>query len=184
VNIYEKLQKIKAELLDCDLKKSGNNKFAGFKYYELGDFLPAIIKLCDKYKVFTLIRFAPEFAELAAFDSESEQNPIVITSPTEKLEIKGANAIQALGGVQTYMRRYLYMAMFDICENDVFDAVSGHFEQQKNYSCAICKKPFEICEINGKKYTPEQVHNKAASLSADGLARCKKCRRVHPVQSG
>jgi hypothetical protein len=173
VNIYEKLQKIKVELLGCDLKKSGNNKFVGFKYYELGDFMPAIIRLCDKYKVCTIIRFNTEFAELAAFDCESEQNPVVITSPIEKIEIKGSNVIQALGGTQTYMRRYLYMAMFDICENDVFDAASG---QQNDFSCANCGKSFEECEVGGKKYTPKQVFNKAKSLSDDGLARCKKCR--------
>ncbi|MDR2074009.1 MAG: ERF family protein [Oscillospiraceae bacterium] len=124
MNIYEKLQKIKVELLECNLKKSGNNKFSGFKYYELSDFMPHIIRLCDKYKVCTVIRFNKEFAELLAFDSEilGDQTPISVTSPIEKLEIKGTNAIQAIGGTQTYIRRYLYMAMFDITENDVFDA--------------------------------------------------------------
>jgi hypothetical protein len=43
MNIYEKVQKIKLELLEANIKKSGNNKFSGFKYYELGDFMPHII---------------------------------------------------------------------------------------------------------------------------------------------
>jgi hypothetical protein len=128
MNIYEKLQKIKVELLDCNLKKSGNNKFSGFKYYELSDFMPHIIRLCEKYKVCTVIRFNKEFAELLAFDSESDIPPLVITSPIEKLEIKGSNAVQALGGAQTYIRRYLYMAMFDITENDTFDATADKYE--------------------------------------------------------
>jgi hypothetical protein len=140
VNIYEKLQKIKVELLGCELKKSGNNKFAGFKYYELGDFMPAIIRLCDKYKVCTVIRFNSEFAELAAFDSENEKNPVVITSPLEKLEIKGSNAIQALGGTQTYIRRYLYMAMFDITENDTFDATGVENEIQMSKTRNLRKR--------------------------------------------
>ena len=45
------------------------------------------------------------------------------------LELKGANAIQALGGVQTYLRRYLYMNAFDIVEADMFDSVD--FEKKK-----------------------------------------------------
>ena len=47
MNIYEKIQLVKEEILESNLKKSGENKFAGFKYYELADFLPTIIKLCN-----------------------------------------------------------------------------------------------------------------------------------------
>jgi hypothetical protein len=43
----------------------------------------------------------------------------------EELELKGCNKIQALGGTETYQRRYLYMSAFDIIENDLFDATSG-----------------------------------------------------------
>jgi hypothetical protein len=143
MNIFGKLQKIKLELVEANPKKSGNNKFSGFKYYELSDFMPDIIRLCDKYKVCTVIRFNKEFAELLAFDSELEgaQTPIVITSPIEKLEIKGSNAIQALGGTQTYIRRYLYMAMFDITENDAFNGVSGKSQKIKQEISQTAKKP-------------------------------------------
>lgn len=37
------------------------------------------------------------------------------------LELKGANAVQLLGGVETYLRRYLYMTVLDIVEADQFD---------------------------------------------------------------
>ena len=43
MNIYEKLQTARVELQKTALKKSGVNKFAGFKYFELGDFIPAVI---------------------------------------------------------------------------------------------------------------------------------------------
>ena len=39
-NIYQKLLNARLVLQDTELKKSGNNKFAGYKYFELGDFLP------------------------------------------------------------------------------------------------------------------------------------------------
>jgi len=48
-NVYWKLSKIRLELQNRQLKKSGQNKFAGFKYYELGDILPTINELSDKY---------------------------------------------------------------------------------------------------------------------------------------
>lgn len=39
------------------------------------------------------------------------------------LELKGANAVQLLGGVETYQRRYLYMTVLDIVEADQFDSM-------------------------------------------------------------
>lgn len=48
-----------------------------------------------------------------------------IECPVADLDLKGANKMQMLGGIQTYARRYLYMAMFDITENDAFDAAQG-----------------------------------------------------------
>jgi hypothetical protein len=183
MNIYEKLQKIKFELLDCNLKKSGKNEFAGFEYYELGDIMPDIIRLCDKYKVCTLISFNERIAILSAYDCEvdvSQDNSVSITSPVATLELKKANAIQALGGVQTYMRRYLYMAMFDIIENDQFDATLGEKEESKEkdkrYCCEDCGahfKPFADPKMNkwhSAKDAFEQVKKKY------GKAICKECR--------
>ena len=39
--------------------------------------------------------------------------------------MKGAHAIQNLGAVETYQRRYLYLAAFEIVENDGLDATLG-----------------------------------------------------------
>ncbi len=140
MNIYEKIQLVKKELSERELKKSGENKFAGFKYYELGDFMPSIIELCEKHKLFTQVTFTNDEGILVIVDSEDrnavkmengmlDYNCIKYTSPMRDLELKGANAIQALGGVQTYLRRYLYMNAFDIVEADMFDSVN--FEKKK-----------------------------------------------------
>ena len=47
LNLFQKLQKARVELQEMNLKKSGQNKFAGFSYYELSDFLPAINIICN-----------------------------------------------------------------------------------------------------------------------------------------
>jgi hypothetical protein len=122
VNIYEKLQKIKLELLEANLKKTGENKFSKFKYYELSDFVPEIVKLCEKHRIFTMFEFLIQSAVLMAFNIEKPEETVKIECPVADLDLKGANKMQMLGGIQTYARRYLYMAMFDITENDMFDA--------------------------------------------------------------
>lgn len=125
INIYQKMQAIKGELLEMNLKKSGLNKFANFSYYELSDFLPQIIKLCNKYSLFTQINFNKENGTLTIVNAENTDETISYITPTEELELKGCNKIQALGGIQTYLRRYLYMNAFDITENDLFDNIIG-----------------------------------------------------------
>lgn len=138
MNIYQKIQAVKKELSERELKKSGENKFSGFKYYELGDFLPSIIELCAKYGLFTQITFTEDKgilnivdcnAEVVQEGTPSEYRIVQYESPLKELELKGANAIQALGGAETYLRRYLYMNAFDIVEADMFD--SAEFEKKK-----------------------------------------------------
>ncbi len=130
MNIYEKIQNVKEKILKDNLKKTGKNKFAGFDYYELSDITPSIIKHCNEEKLFTRISFG-EYAELEIINIENPEERIVYTSPIEELELKGCNKLQALGGVETYSRRYLYFMAFDIIENDLFDATSGEVEEEK-----------------------------------------------------
>lgn len=121
MNIYEKMQIAKEVILKANLKKSGKNTFANYTYYELADLLPTIIKTCNELKLFTKVTFNDEFATLEIINIDETSETIVYTSPMKELNLKGANAVQALGGVETYQRRYLYMSAFDIIENDMFD---------------------------------------------------------------
>jgi hypothetical protein len=122
-NIYIKIQNVKEKLLKENIKKSGKNKFAGYTYYELADFIPFIIKFCNEELLFTSISFDNEMAKLTIVNVENTEEKVEYTSPMRNLELKGCNEIQGLGGVETYSRRYLYMCAFDIIENDMFDAV-------------------------------------------------------------
>ena len=96
-NVYGKLSKIRFELQNKKLKKSGHNKFAGFKYYELGDILPTINELSDKYGVVNIISYNREEAILEIIDIENSDSRITIKSPMSELTLKGAHPIQNLG---------------------------------------------------------------------------------------
>lgn len=122
MNIYEKIQSLKEDLLKDNIKKSGFNDYSNYKYYELSDFLPNIVNLCKKYGLHTKIIFDDQMAKLIIRNIEDPKEFEEYTSPMREFEMKGCNKIQALGGVETYQRRYLYMSAFDIVENDMFDA--------------------------------------------------------------
>lgn len=131
MNIYEKLQAARVELQNKKLKKSGKNKFSGFDYFELSDFLPAINELFKQYKLFSQFIIADNQASLHIIDAEKVEDAVIFSMPTAELELKGCNKLQALGGVNTYLRRYLYLNALEIVEADLFDAEAGKEEKQK-----------------------------------------------------
>ena len=131
MNLYEKIQNIKKDFLEANIKKTGKNKFANYTYYELSDITPVLINLCNEYKVFTKFSYTQELATLEIINIEKPEEKEIYTSPMEELELKGCNKIQALGGTETYSRRYLYMSAFDIIENDMFDAVISEEKEKQ-----------------------------------------------------
>jgi hypothetical protein len=124
MNVYKRLQKCRVELGMMEIKESGNNKFAGYTYMELGDFLPHITGLCELHGLCTVISFDDK-ATLTIINSDKPEEQIVVTSPMSTAELKGCHAIQNLGAVETYLRRYLYVAAFDIVEHDALDSTHG-----------------------------------------------------------
>jgi len=113
----------RVELQAMPLKKSGHNKFAGYNYFELGDFLPQVNSIFNRIGLCSVVSFDAEYASLTITDVD-DGTMIVITSPMVESSMKGASAIQSLGGLQTYQRRYLYMCACDLVENDSFDAAA------------------------------------------------------------
>ena len=156
MGIWKKIQYVKKKLLEANLKKSGENKFSGFKYYELSDFTPSIINLCNEVGLFTKFTFNNEVATLEIINSDKQEQKEIYTSPMRDLQLKGCNDIQALGGIETYSRRYLYMSAFDIVENDMFDAVAGK-DENKPTEPKVIKATEKQVELLSKYYKDENL---------------------------
>ena len=128
--IFEKLQKARIELQNKKLKKTGKNGYSGFTYYGLADFLPQVNQIFYDLKLCSNFSIENEQASLTVTDWEDNTKE-VFTSPIEDLELKGCTKIQALGGVHTYMKRYLYLNALEIVESDMLDAKAGSIEEVK-----------------------------------------------------
>lgn len=174
MNVYSKLQTARVRLQESNLKKSGENKFAGFKYFELGDFLPSINKIFDELKLSSFINFTKEEAKLIIINSEKVDETIEFTCPVVDLTLKGANAIQNLGGTQTYLRRYLYINALEIVEDDEFDAVIGK-ESKDN------KSENKLSEAQIKRLYA--IANKAGITPSQVLEVCKKDYGITKIES-
>jgi len=124
MNVYKKLQKARIKLQQTEIKKSGKNKFAGYEYFELGDFLPAIQRICDEVGLCGVVSYDEANAHLTIYDTDGD-GTIVFSSPMASAELKGCHAVQNLGAVQTYLRRYLWTTAFELVEHDALDATTG-----------------------------------------------------------
>jgi len=125
-NIFQKIQNVRVELQGMDLKKSGLNTFSKFAYFELRDFLPQANTLMQKYNLFAYDEIDTVTATITVVDCDDlDTIPFSITMPSTVVELKGATAIQSLGSVQTYMRRYLYVSLLSIVESDTLDGTLG-----------------------------------------------------------
>ena len=129
MNIYEKLNEARIRFQNANVKKSGCNKFAGYNYYELTDILPQVNKIASELKFACIVNFSNELATLDFVDCE-KGDKITFTSPMSTAQLKGCHAVQNMGAVETYIKRYLYQNAFEIVENDALDGTMNPNAQQ------------------------------------------------------
>jgi hypothetical protein len=136
MNVYEKLNVAREKFHRSKLTKSGHNKFAGYKYFELGDFIIPALEIFKEVGLSGVVSFGTQEAKLSIINIEKPEESIVITSPMSSAALKGCHEVQNLGAVQTYLRRYLWVAALEIVEHDALDATTGSQEPEFKLSQA------------------------------------------------
>jgi hypothetical protein len=166
MSVHKKLTEARVKLLNTTLKKSGLNKFAGFQYFELGDFLPAITNIFSEVGLCGVVSFSHDLATLTITDIESGKE-ILITSPLVEVQMKGCLPIQGLGAQQTYIRRYLWVTAMEIVEHDALDANVGKPEPIQ----AHAKRLPALTPEQGKDAYEGWIEEKMelAALTDDGI---------------
>lgn len=126
MSIYQKLAQARLDFLNAKVKKTGLNTQGEFEYFELSDIVPTATKILSDYGLIFVVTFPEGVPTGTLYDFNSDKT-LVFLSPKiegELLTIKGNKImmeIQGEGAKQTYHRRYLYMQMLDIVEQDVID---------------------------------------------------------------
>lgn len=144
-NIYSKIMSIRNEFKAAEIKKSGHNAFQHFKYLELYDFVPLAIELCVKYGVYTHIDIGvdistryPEpnegyYAVMTVINTEKPEEYVKykIRMPEVKQDSNFNKTMQNMGGMETYLRRYLYLLFLDLAIPDTVDASNNKTRPKK-----------------------------------------------------
>lgn len=118
--VLTKLMEARAEFHKLQIVKTGFNTFSQYQYFQLSDFLIPAMSIFHDLKLATVTTFTHEMAVMRITDVE-DNSSIDITSPMSSANLKAAHEIQNLGAVQTYLRRYLWVAALEIIEHDEFD---------------------------------------------------------------
>ncbi len=140
MSVYKKLSDARIKLQQVKIKKSGHNKFAGYYYMQLEDFLPPIQEIFNELNLCGIVSYSEVEATLTIVDVENPMDRIVIHSPMSEAALKGCHAVQNLGAVQTYLRRYLWVAALEIVEHDAIDSSEPAAEPVKKPK-PVEKKP-------------------------------------------
>lgn len=125
MNVYEKLNEARERFHGQELKKSGRNTFANYNYFELGDFLVPALKVFKEVGLCAVVSFDAGIATMVIRNIEKPDDAIVLTSPMGSAALKGCHEVQNIGAVETYQRRYLWVAALEIVEHDALEPTTG-----------------------------------------------------------
>ena len=187
-SIYAKLNVIRLEL-SKKMEKSGKNDYSHYDYFQLKDFIPQTIALCNDQGILTLFWVGKEkldlptkkvteekfddngvligkitteednftyieYGYLRAIDLESGEE-ILLKKETRECQVTGAQAIQNLGSKSTYMKRYLYMDLLEINENDKIEEMTGAPVKAESKPVTKVSKP-KVSTVKTTVETPVQ----------------------------
>lgn len=129
MSVYTKLNEARTKFHALKLEKTGHNKFAGYNYFELGDFLIPALRIFSEVGLCAVVSFDKDMATMTiqdvAMPCTEPDAYLRITSPLGSAALKGCHEIQNIGACETYCRRYLWVAALEIVEHDALDATTG-----------------------------------------------------------
>ena len=104
-----------------------------------------------------------EVAILDVYNLDNEEDIIHLEKPTAEVRLQAAQPIQNLGGKSTYMKRYMYMDLLEINENDAVEEETGKPEkvETKTTTKKTTKKPAVTPVTTKVETVPEVVETPA-----------------------
>lgn len=141
MNVFQRLNEARAKFHELKLSKTGHNKFAGYYYFELGDFLIPALKVFRECGLCAIVSFDKDTATMEIRADADPDHVIRITSPMGSAALKGCHEVQNIGAVETYQRRYLWVAALEIVEHDALDATTGKEKPETKKAFAAPHKP-------------------------------------------
>ena len=176
MNIYQKLNAARDKFHSQEIRKSGLNKFAGYKYFELGDFIIPALKIFSEIGITSVIRFENEYGFMELINTSEPSERILFSSPMSEASLKGCHPVQNLGAVETYIRRYLWVCALEIVEHDALDSADPKDVPVKNEIRSATKEEKKEAEKKESKKKVEPVESDDAFIEIllDWAVKCNE----------
>ena len=155
MNIYQKLNAAREQFHQVKMEKSGKNTFAKYDYFTLSDFIKPALKVMSTNGLCATISFSADIATMTIVNIEKLDEQIVITSPMGSALLKGCHEVQNIGAVETYQRRYLWVAALEIIEQDALEEAAGSEKKAPSINDARLTKAIE--SIKSGTYTTDKL---------------------------
>jgi len=179
-SLNDSIISIRVKLQNAKLKKTGNNSFAGFDYFELSDFLPKLNELMLEEGVndlLTLIkgdetqdyRMPFKIFDTPLTFKKDKKGEYMKDREGNYIQVPSMQDIQYLGALNTYYKRYLYLNAFGITDGDVIDAMDNTNIENRRKSKSDLKISEKQFEILSKVYTGENLKKLLESNKLDKL---------------
>lgn len=167
-SLDESIISIRVKLQNSSIKKSGKNKYAGFTYFELADFLPKLNELMLEEKMNDRFYIDNDSAILELVKGNEVNRYIIpyerFDTPLNKDGKQSMQDIQYLGALNTYYKRYLYLNAFGITDGEVIESLNNDElkKDDTNYKQLLMDKLKEL-NIDIQAYAKE--HNLSSRTS-------------------
>lgn len=165
---------IRVKLQNAKLKKSGKNKFAGFEYFELADFLPKLNELMLEEEMNDRFYVQDGYAVLELIKGEASQTYTIpwcqFDTPVNKQGQPSMQEIQYLGALNTYYKRYLYLNAFGITDGEVIDSLdTSDLQPNVNYKQMLMDRLVEL-NMDVRQFAVEhKINSKTTQARAKEL---------------
>lgn len=114
-----------------------------------------------------------EVAVLDVYNLDDETDMIHLEKPTANVSLQAAQPIQNLGGKSTYMKRYMYMDLFEINENDTVEAETGKPVKTETKTTKATTKPKTVAVESKVEVSPADFEPKKEApteeVETDGM---------------
>lgn len=131
MTIHKKIATFKKEFHTLKMEMSGLNKHSGFPFFQIQDFIKQATELLEKNGLVFKISFPENRCQGTCIDVETGEREDYFC-PVADANIPKATPVQNLGGVMTYVRRYMWSLFLDLVEYDGVDATSGAEPEPEN----------------------------------------------------
>ncbi len=172
-NIYIKLQNIKQYISTKELKKSetaDTGKFGSYNYFSFEEIQRLISSACLKEKCLCTINILADQCQLVLVNLENTEQQLqfihdftaTLNNFTTPASIY-SKALQNLGCKVTYLKRYMFIQVFDLCENDPTEQIA--VEEEKKH-----QKELKLQELEDRKQKiiKEKIMAQLAKLEIEG----------------